>query len=239
MPHHVCPRCQRVNPAEAVYCYFDGMVLRAHAGGPLPVPGQLPHEFTFPSGRRCRTLDDFVQGCQYEWEDARELLRRGDFARFFTSIGRMDLAQAAREADSGGSHPPLATDVDILLHNFLNNLPVQKSVGPRLDLHPRRLVLGKLKPGDSQQLRLQVQNTGKGLLQGKLTVAEGANWLWVESDSRSPRASGAGNPRTCALKTAREQVVTLRVDTRGLPAPQSYTAKLTVITNGGIAEVPV
>src|SRR5437588_140921 len=121
MPHHVCPRCQRVNPADAVYCYFDGMVLRAHPGGPLPVP---------------------------------------------------------------------------------------KDIGPRLDLHPRRLVLGKLKPGDSKQLRLQVQNTGKGLLQGKLTIAEGASWLWVESDR------GAGNsPRTCALKTAREQVVTLRVDT--------------------------
>lgn len=222
----LCPRCQRVNPADAVYCYFDGMVLRAHGGGPLPVPGQLPQEFTFPSGRRCRTLDDFVQGCQYEWEDARELLRRGDFAQFFTSVGRMDLAQAARETNR-------QTDPDILLHNFLSNLPVQKGIGPRLDLHPRRLVLGKLKPGDSKQLRLQVQNTGKGLLQGRVTVAEGASWLWVESDR------GAGNPRTCALKTAREQVVTLRVDTRGLPAPQSYTAKLTVITNGGIAEVPV
>ena len=23
MSHHVCPRCQRVNPAEAVYCYYD------------------------------------------------------------------------------------------------------------------------------------------------------------------------------------------------------------------------
>jgi hypothetical protein len=209
------------------------MVLSPHAGGALPVAGQLPREFTFPSGRRCRTLDDFVQGCQYEWEDARDLLRRGDFATFFTSIGRMDLAQAARETDR-------QTDADILLHNFLSNLPVQTVAGPRLDLHPRRLVLGKVKPGESKQLRLQVQNTGKGLLQGRVTVTEGANWLWVESDQRGLRESGSGSTgRTCALKTAREQVVTLRVDTRGLPAPQSYTAKLTVITNGGIAEVPV
>src|SRR5262249_12746569 len=227
MPHHVCPRCQRVNPAHAIYCYYDGMVLRPHAGGAPAVPGQMPQEFTFPSGRRCRTLDDFVQGCQYEWEDARELLRRGDIARFFTSIGRMDLAQAARESGQ-------QTDPDILLHNFLNNLPVQKDIGPRLDLRPRRIVLGKLKPGESKQLQLQVQNTGKGLLQGKLTVAEGGNWLWVESAGGS-----AGDGRSCALKTAREQQINLRVDTRGLPAPQSYTAKLTVITNGGIAEVPV
>src|SRR5205823_6744776 len=174
MPHHVCPRCQRVNPAEAVYCYFDGMVLRAHAGGPLPVPGQLPHEFTFPSRRRCRTLDDFVQGCQYEWEDARELLRRGDFTRFFTSAGRMDLAQAARETEA-------LPDPDIALHNFLSSLPVQEARGPRLDLNPRRIVLGKMRPGESRPIRLQVLNTGKGLLQGKLSVAQGGAWLWIEA----------------------------------------------------------
>src|SRR5437588_1962464 len=162
MPHLVCPRCQRVNPAEAVYCHFDGMVLRPHPGGGLPVAGQLPQELTFPSRRRCRTLDDFVQGCQYEWEDARALLRRGDFARFFTAAGRMDLALAAREVES-------LPDPDIALHNFLQSLPVQQVQGPRLDLNPRRVVLGKMRPGESKTLRLQVLNTGNGLLQGKLS----------------------------------------------------------------------
>src|SRR5262249_37628571 len=38
--------------------------------------------------------------------------------------------------------------------------------------------------------------------------------------------------------TAREQQVKLRIETKGL-APKTYGAKLTVITNGGIAEVPV
>src|SRR5262245_53980423 len=166
MPPLVCPRCQRVNPADAIYCYADGMVLRPHPGGAVPVPGQMPRGLTFPSGRRCRTLDDFVQGCQYAWEDARALLGRGDVAHFVTMIGRTDLPRAARE-------PHNQPDPDILLHNFLSNLPVQKGVGPRLDLHPRRLVLRKLRPGESKQLRLQVQNTGKGLLQGKLTVTEG------------------------------------------------------------------
>src|SRR5437879_4381673 len=94
-----CPRCQRLNPADAVYCYFDGNVLRHVAGGAgQAVPGQLPREFVFPSGRRCRTLETFVQGCQYEWEDARALLRRGDFVSYFTAAGRADLARAAREA---------------------------------------------------------------------------------------------------------------------------------------------
>jgi hypothetical protein len=221
MPPLVCPRCHRTNPADAVYCYFDGNVLR-HVGGPggLP-PSQLLREFVFPSGRRCRNFDDLVQGCQYEWEDARDLLRRGDFARYLASVGRMDLAKAAQE----GQNQP---DPDIALHNFVSNLPATQVQGPRLDLNPRRLVLGSLWAGDQRQVKLTVLNQGKGLLQGKLTITEGGEWLKTTD----------GNGQ-CALKTAREQQITLRVDTRGLAAPHAYSAKLTVITNGGIVEVPV
>ena len=171
MPHHVCPRCQRVNPLDAIYCHFDGALLRPGVTGPgagLPAAGQLPQEFVFPSRRRCRTIDDFVQGCQYEWEEARELLRRGDFSRFFTAIGRMDLAFAAREAEA-------QSDPDMGLAGFLRALPVQHVQGPRLDLNPRRVVLGKMRPGESSQIQLRVLNAGKGLLQGRLSVAEGGS----------------------------------------------------------------
>jgi hypothetical protein len=41
------------------------------------------------------------------------------------------------------------------------------------------------------------------------------------------------------IKTGREQQVPLRIDARALAAPQTYSGKLRVITNGGIAEVPV
>ena len=35
----------------------------------------MPHEFVFPSGRYCRTFDEFAQGCQEEWEVAKGLLQ--------------------------------------------------------------------------------------------------------------------------------------------------------------------
>jgi hypothetical protein len=277
MSHHVCPRCQRVSPFDAVYCHFDGALLRPGVPGVgLPVAGQLPQEFVFPSKRRCRTLDDFVQGCQYEWEDARELLRRGDFSRFFTAAGRMDLALAAREAES-------QADPDLGMATFLRALPTQQVQGPRLDLEPRRVVLGKMRPGESRRVPLRVVNAGKGLLQGRLSVAEGGSWLWIEpADGRmqpagteqvrreesstsgrtdgTDRAGGASDTlhgnlangarepgastryadgRHCSLKVAREQQVALRVDTRGLPAPQTHSARLVIITNGGVAEVPI
>jgi hypothetical protein len=164
-----------------------------------------------------------VQGCQYEWEDARELLRRGEFARYLGMVGRADLVRAAQEAQA-------QPDPDIALHNFVENLPANQVQGPRLDLDPRRVTLKAVRVGEQRQVRLTVANQGKGLLQGKLTVSEGGQWLKVDG------ADGAGR---CPLKAARDEQITLRIDTRGLTAPQTYSARLTVITNGGIAEVPV
>jgi hypothetical protein len=59
-------------------------------------------------------------------------------------------------------------------------------------------------------------------------VAEGGEWLRI----------GGSNNGTCAVQTAREQEVMLQIDTRGLAAGQPYGAKLTVVTNGGVVEVP-
>jgi hypothetical protein len=219
----VCPRCQRANPNEAAYCHFDGNALRTTVGPSRSANAALPHEFVFPSTRRCRTFDELVQGCQYEWEDARELLRQGRFSQFLASIGRMDLARTAQEAQR-------QADPDIGLHNFVACLPAVQVQGPRLELNPRRLTFGPLKPGENRQVRLTVSNGGKGLLQGKVSVAEGEKWL---------KLGQANGDRQCAIKAAREQPITLRVETRELTGPQTYSARLTVITNGGIAEVPI
>jgi hypothetical protein len=218
MPANTCPRCQRANPSDAVYCHHDGMALLVPDGG--KAVGALPHEFVFTSGRRCRTYDDLVQGCHYEWEDARVMLQKGVFSKYLASIGRMDLVRSAKEAQAN-------SDPDIALHAFVSALPVAQVQGPRLELSPRRLVIGTLLAGENRNVTLTVSNGGKGLLQGKLTLT-GGDWLRLAD----------GSDGECALKTAREQQVKLRVETRGL-APKAYGGKLTVITNGGIAEVPV
>jgi hypothetical protein len=183
----------------------------------------LPEEFVFPSGRRCKNFDDLVQGCQYEWEDARMMLKRGDFGPYFARIGRLDLARSAREAQD-------QPDSDIALHEFVASLPASVTQGPRLDLQPRRILVGPLPAGREDEIRLTVVNQGKGLLQGKLSVNEGVHWL---------HAGAAANGNHVALRTARSQEVVLHVSTRGLVAPHSYSALLTVVSNGGVVEVPV
>src|SRR6266849_1996259 len=219
-----CPSCNRTNPNEAVFCYFDGTELRRVAGrddGNRDV--HLPHQFVFPSGRCCRTYDDLVQACQADWEVARDLMSQGVFQQFLATAGRMDLALAAQPAKSH-------LDPDIALDNFLAGLPAKVERGARLDLNLRRLNLGTLHVGDTRQIRLAVINQGKGLLHGTLTVAEGTNWLRL--------GEGKGNGQ-CLIKALRQQEIIVRVDTHGLAAPHKYSAKLTLITNGGIVEVPV
>jgi hypothetical protein len=182
----------------------------------------LPHEFVFSSGRRCRTFDELVEGCQYEWEDARTMLHSGVFSQYLASIGRMDLTRTAREAQAN-------PDPDIGLHTFVSALPVTGAQGPRLELNPRRLIVGPIATGATHLVQLTVANSGKGLLQGKLTVNEGSEWL---------RLGDGDGTSTLPLKTAREHHVKLRIVTRGL-APRIYSARLTVITNGGVVEIPV
>jgi hypothetical protein len=181
----------------------------------------LTQEFHFPSGKRCRTFDELAEACQEDWSGARELLQQGAFVRYFSSVGRMDLARAAQESMA-------QPDPDIGLSNLVGSMPLTRTQGPRLDLNPRRLVLGTVMAGETKQVPLLVSNQGQGMLQGTLTVAEGGEWL---------RIAGSANGQ-CNLKTPREQQVILQVDTRGLAAGQTYGARLTVITNGGVVEVP-
>ncbi|HMF17432.1 MAG TPA: hypothetical protein VKE98_09515, partial [Gemmataceae bacterium] len=175
-----------------------------------------------PSGRRCRTFDDLAQGCQEEWPAARDLLHKGIFDQFLTVNGRADLVKVAQESKN-------QADPDIALVRFINALPVTRSQAPRLDLNPRRFLLGNVTAGEGRQLQVTISNQGQGVLQGTLKVSEGGHWL---------RLVGSANGQ-CSLRIAKDQSISLQVDTKGMPAAQTYGGKLTVITNGGVVEVPV
>src|SRR5690349_11144716 len=97
----VCRICSRANPADALYCYHDGVALNNHAGasGPVAIGARAFHNpFVFPSGRSCRTFDELVLACEANWSEAEELLRQGWLEGFLGGLGRADLARAARQA---------------------------------------------------------------------------------------------------------------------------------------------
>jgi hypothetical protein len=220
MPVIICPRCQHFNPEYAIYCHFDGVVLQAQQSAAVL---RLPSEFVFPSGRRCKTFDELGQGCQEEWMAARDLLARGVFAQYFRTCHRADLVRAANDAQA-------MPNPDIALTTFLTSLPGTRTQTPKVDLSPRRILIGKLLVGETKTVPLTITNQGQGVLQGTITVTEGQDWLSL---------SEAKPLHELEVTTVREQSVKLTVNTKGIAAGQTYGAKLTVVTNGGVVEVPI
>jgi hypothetical protein len=222
MPPLACPHCKKVNPDDAVFCFFDGMMLKGQGAG--KAPGSLAQEFVFPSGRQCKSYDELVAGCQEEWLAARDMLKQGVFQKYFTSAGRLDLVKASEEAAA-------VADPDIGLTNFLGALPASVKVkGPKLDVNPHRLNIGKIMGGETRKLQLKIQNVGQGVLQGTLSVTEGQEWLHI--------GTGQASNGQIPIKTSKEQIIPLTIDTRELAAGEPYAGKIRIITNGGVLEIP-
>ena len=93
----VCSKCSHANPPEAVYCYFDGVILGGHSanGGPIRAGSQpFPSQFVFPSGKTCRNFDQLAVACQQDWTGAVDLLKQG-FLASFLALALPALALAA------------------------------------------------------------------------------------------------------------------------------------------------
>jgi hypothetical protein len=221
-----CAKCSRANPAEAVYCYFDGFVLSGHArnGGPVAVGAQaFGSPFVFPGGRTCRSFDELALGCQEEWAAARDLLRQGHLERFFGGLGRVDLTRAAQEA----ARFPGA---DRGLDQLLTKLPGDVLEPPKLRVHPQAVSLGVLAVGEDRRFDLHLENAGMRLLYGSVTCADNV-WLAL------------GEPPGVSEKVfelTHEAIIPVRVRGDRLRASNKpVEARLLVESNGGVATVVV
>lgn len=221
----ICHTCQRVNPAEAVYCYFDGSALAgARAGGPVSVGTQLFRStFVFPSGHPCRTFDELALACQHDWQVSCDLLRRGQFETFFTSLGRGDLAQVARAA---ARYP----DTDRGLDQLLAKLPTKALESPQLVVEPPAVNLGVLGRGQDRRFRLRLRNIGMRLLHGTASCADHV-WLAVGDAPAGPRK---------LLQFRDEFALPVQVIGKQLRAGNKpVEGQIVFETNGGTVVVPV
>lgn len=164
-----CPTCHRINPAQARFCYHDGVPLGGGGfGGPIRAGSQpFLSPFVFPSGRACKNFDDLVRGIEDEWQVARDMLRQGYFVGFLRNLGRADLAHAAGEAAR-------APDADRALDEFLARLPGERTP-PMLHVSPRDVNLGQIESQRPRPFVLTIANQGAGLLTG--TARSEAPWL--------------------------------------------------------------
>ncbi|HKI38582.1 MAG TPA: hypothetical protein VKA46_42430 [Gemmataceae bacterium] len=175
-----CRKCHRINPPVAAYCYFDGVSLagQAEAAAAAP-PGThtFPMPFTFPSGRACHNYNELALACVDDWSAALAVLHKGHLERFLGGVGRVDLAEAAREA---ARFP----DPDRGLDQLLDRLPGDALTPPKLVVKTTAFDLGPLAVGSERRLVLTLVNGGMRLLYGSIAVVDAP---WLTFGPASPR----------------------------------------------------
>ncbi len=175
-----CQECQRVNPAEASFCFYDGKPL---ANGSAAGEGAsidfstwaFPSPFVFPSGARCHNFLQLALACKRNPRETVEVLQGGFFKSFFGSIGRIDLAMAMASLAA-------MTDPDRALDELLGKLPGSPLGPAELTVAPFEKNFGVLAIGQDSQFTLTLTNKGDRLLYGKVLVAE-CPWLVVGDGS--------------------------------------------------------
>lgn len=219
-----CSRCSRVNPADAQYCYYDGVVLGGQTNqGPLNMATlPFPMPFVFPSGRTCQNFDQLTLACHEESKAAMEALTQGDLATFLGGIGRSDLARVAREA---AKSPDLNRGLDDLIAKF----PSSILQPPKLFVEPTDINLGELKLGEDRTFNLQLANRGMRLVYGNINTKE----VFLSLGD-----AGGAQQKLFEFKTD----LTIPIHIRGkrlVARPKPYEAKIVIDSSGGAAEVVV
>jgi hypothetical protein len=170
-----CRDCSRVNPSEAAYCYYDGVQLNGR--NDLPADGSsisfanwaFPRPFVFPSGEVCRNFPQLARACRKNLPGACDVLAQGFLEAFLGSLGRVDLALAAREA---ARHPDRERGLD----DFLAKLPGTALEPARLEVQPGEIDLGTVQVGEERRFDLVLRDGGDRLLYGK-AAADDCPWL--------------------------------------------------------------
>lgn len=171
-----CRECQRLNPPEAAFCYYDGTPIDrgTGAGGANTIDfatWSFPMPFVFPSGATCQNFLQLALACRNNLPETIEVLQQGFLEGFFGAMGRADLAWAAKAAAK-------APDPDRAVDELLGKMPGSPLKPGKLEVEPLKVNLGTMAVGEDRQLELKLTNQGDRLLHGKVSV-EACPWLVV------------------------------------------------------------
>jgi hypothetical protein len=186
--------------------------------------------FYFADGQMCANFNQLALACDERWDEAKALLAAGYWPTFFGTIGRLDLAAAAKQA---AAEP----DADLGLSLLLEKLPADPDAlrPPRLAIEPAERYLGLLAPGTDRTFELMIINQGMLVLRGM--VLSNSEWL-VFGDRAGPSQKMFQTRNFCSI-LVRVLGHKLRAGNKALQG------EVVVDTNGGAitltvrADVPV
>lgn len=216
-----CRECKRLNPSEAVYCFYDGVPLAGASGRTDFRTWAFPNPFVFPSGQECANFLQLATACRRWPEQTLDILGQGFFEAFFSSLGRADLALVARNAAR-------MTDRDRALDELLGSLPGSPLPPASLAIDPQEKDLGIVPLGEDRQFTLTLTNQGQRLVYGKVAV-EDCPWL----------AMGDGAAEKVFQFFDKLAVPVTVVGKRLRARAQPQKAEITIESNGGNFILPI
>ncbi len=155
-----CPRCQRANPREAVLLLLRRHRVASRAAWERRRRPSCRRSSSFRRAGAARPSTSWCRAASTNGRTPASCCTTATSRAISPTSDRHDLARAARENQD-------QADPDIALHSFLGHLPAGQVQGPRLDLNPRRLMLGGVRPGEQRQISADRQQPGQGAAPGQ------------------------------------------------------------------------
>jgi hypothetical protein len=181
--------------------------------------------FCFSDGESCANFNQLALACDERWVEAQKLLAEGVWQSFFSALGRLDLATAAKQAVK-------EPDPDVGLSQFLEKFPTDPDVlrPPQPAVSPAEQDLGVLTPGKDHTFELRITNQGKLVLRGM--VSTDCEWLSFGEPVRGPALR--------MFQTRAFYTLPVRVLGNKLRAGRKPLEGTVVVdTNGGAITLPV
>ena len=170
----LCQKCSRINPPDAAFCHHDGLSLDGTQGAASGASidfstWAFPSPFVFPDGVICRNFIQLALACNRDLKVSTEILQQGFLESFFASLGRHDLALAAKVANK-------SPDLQRGLSELLGKLPGSPLTPAELRVDPKQKNLGVVQIGEDCTFELSLTNKGDLLVCGKVLI-DGCPWL--------------------------------------------------------------
>jgi serine/threonine protein kinase len=206
----ICPQCKAATNQNDKFCRNCGSATH-------PLKQDMIVSFVFNSRNRATDIQQLVQMCYENWNEAVQHLYSGNFETWLKSVkGGKTLAKKAASIRKG------QTDKNLGLSEFLTHSGCGEP--PEIQVQPTNIKIGKLPRGTRKKIVLTIMNQGQGYLKGSINIRT----KWITSSQQT----------FASLNKLTTRVI-LNVDTGPLISDKTHQSSIQIYSNGGNVSIPV
>ncbi|UCE05690.1 MAG: protein kinase [bacterium] len=206
----LCPKCQAAIGPNDKFCRNCGSATH-------PLKQSTTSSFVFNSKKKAKNIQQLVQICYQDWNEAIQHLYNRNFETWLKSVrGGEALAKKAVTIRKSQS------DKHLGLNEFL--MSSGYGVAPQIEVQPSKIKIGKLPRGAGKRIILTMTNRGEGYLKGSIRIS--VKWINISQKS------------FVCMKNMTTRLV-LNVDTKPLSSDKVYQTMIKIHSNGGNISIPI